>query len=236
MVSGAFSVASAVNALGQIAGQSQDSANNDVAILYSNGTMTSLGKLTKYPTSSATGINASGQITGTAYSSTVYHAFLYSGGSLQDLGTLPGYSDSISSSINDLGQIVGTVDQGIGTGGPHGFVYANGTMQSFETLAGVTTPSTLPYGINNDGVIVGLYEVPSGVPGGSGYQAAAFVYFKGAIHNLNDLTSGLNGIKLYTAYAVSNNGSILAVGADSNFAVHLMLLTPSNATKAVRVH
>jgi len=240
---GAFSIASAINASGLIAGQSQNSANNDVAIQYSNGTMTALGKLANYPNSEAVGINASGQIVGYGYSSTANHAFLYSGGSMKDLGTLPGSNMSVATAINDFGQIIGTSSQvstdgsqGSGNGGPFGFVYANGTMQSLNTLSGVATRSNIPYGINNDGVIVGFAELPSVLSGATVYTGAAFIYYKGAIHDLESLTSGLNDVKLYTAYAVNNNGSILAVGADSNFVVHLMLLTPSNATKAIRIH
>src|SRR6185369_11174574 len=60
-------------------------------------------------TSTATGINASGQVVGSSSlmlgDGTPVHAFLYAGGKMMDLGTL-GSTRSSASAINALGQVV----------------------------------------------------------------------------------------------------------------------------------
>jgi probable HAF family extracellular repeat protein len=77
------------------------------------------------PDSYATGINASGQVVGSSYTSnSTSHAFLYSAGVTIDLNSLipadSGWTLSNANAINDRGQIVG---QGINPGGqPHAFL------------------------------------------------------------------------------------------------------------------
>jgi probable HAF family extracellular repeat protein len=61
----------------------------------------------------ANAINASGQVTGYAYTASGdRHAFLYTGGVLVDLGTLAGFSQSFGLAINSDGTVVGTATQG----------------------------------------------------------------------------------------------------------------------------
>src|ERR1019366_10425584 len=97
--------------------------------------MTALGTLNGGATSSAYGINNSGQIVGQSESGEGgVHAFLSSGGGMIDLGTLGGYN-SYAWRINDSGQIIGTADPS-GGGGGHGFLYSGGRMTHPRTLGG----------------------------------------------------------------------------------------------------
>jgi len=83
-------------------------------------------------TSVAYGINDSGQVVGSAFTSTSsQHAFLYSNGTMNDLGTLGG-SSSYAWSVNDSGQVAGVLSTS--SGYFHAFLYSNGTMEDLGTL------------------------------------------------------------------------------------------------------
>ena len=77
---------------------------NSSAFLYSGGSLQNLGL------GGATAINDSGQIIGTAQTSTTSSdfAFLYSGGSMQNLGSFGGANGSFPYAINSSGQVAGT--------------------------------------------------------------------------------------------------------------------------------
>jgi probable HAF family extracellular repeat protein len=99
--------ATGINANNQITG---DAGN---AFLYFNGSVQNLGTLPGGSYSQGKGINASGQVVGTADNSDGYKtAFLYSGGVMQDLNTLidpnSGWTLYGAVAVNDVGQIVGS--------------------------------------------------------------------------------------------------------------------------------
>ncbi len=109
--------------------------------------------------SAATGINESGQISGTFYlSSGVSHAFTTGadGASMRDLGTLGG-TLSLGSAINNSGQVVGAsyiTGDVIGiSGGPtyHAFLTGNDGIGMVD-LGG---PLSYAMDLNNDGKVVG---------------------------------------------------------------------------------
>jgi probable HAF family extracellular repeat protein len=108
-------------------------------ILYS---VADLGTLGGYY-STASGINNSGQVTGTSTTDGgfPYHAFLYSNGQMLDLGTLGG-SSSYGTGANDKGQVTGNSD-GIA------FLYTNGRMSELDGK------SSYGLGINNSGQVTG---------------------------------------------------------------------------------
>src|SRR6266480_7769688 len=85
------------------------------------------------------GINASGQIIGTARTSTspvsVFHAFLYDGNTGTDLGVLGGVS-SYGFAINSSGQATGGARIGPPIDYFHAVIYANGKIMDLGTLAG----------------------------------------------------------------------------------------------------
>ena len=89
--------------------------------------------------SGATGINASGQITGysTTAGDTTEKAFVYSGGTMQALGTLGG-SITLPDGINAYGQVVGRSNLAGSPAVTHAFSYhSNGTMQDYGGRSGV---------------------------------------------------------------------------------------------------
>ncbi len=108
---GATATVMAMTASGQVIGTS-DLTNNLInhAFLYSNGKMTDLGTLQGYKDSFAFGINAQGQVVGSAGSGSTGSGFLYSNGVMTNLNSLinpqSGWTIVAGQSINNLGQIL----------------------------------------------------------------------------------------------------------------------------------
>lgn len=143
-----------INDAGVMVGDGEDWATGAThAFMYSGGAMTDLGTLGGGDYSSAQGINAAGDIVGTALdASTIYHAFLYSGGVMHDIGTLGG--GAWANDVNDHGQVVGW---GFNGTEQHGFLYAGATMVDLNSLIAPIPGWSVTYtdAINNAGQIVG---------------------------------------------------------------------------------
>ena len=165
----------------------------------------------------ATGINASGQVVGCAFTSSGnYYAFLYSNGTMTDLGTLGG-SYSAASGINDSGQVVGAAYTS--SGGPYAFLYSNGTMTDLGTLPGL--PSSVASGINDSGLVVGYAD---NFHTSSGHYSYAFLYTNGTMEDLNTLIP--LGWTLAGATAINDSGQIVGYGTNPNGNTDAFLLTP----------
>jgi probable HAF family extracellular repeat protein len=137
-------VASGINGSGEVVGSGDNSASDERAWQYQNGTMTDIGTLGG-PQASATAINTKGQIVGFAQTSTdADHGFLYTGGKMTDLGL-----NIFPDAINDLGVIAG---QGPGDA----IVGTAGHFQSLNSLVPPGSGFTLANAtaINNNGQIV----------------------------------------------------------------------------------
>ncbi|MCL2639626.1 MAG: DUF3466 family protein [Phycisphaerales bacterium] len=172
----------AVNASGQVAGESY--LAGDVfshAFLYSNDTMIDLGTLGGAG-SRAFAINDAGQVTGNASSADdTNHAFLYTNGEMIGLGEMTGLGEGIELSnlgfdysnglaINNLGQVVGYayvtspfwIDGQLSDEHPlflyeHAFLYTDGQMIDLNSLIDPDSGWILAKatGINDLGQIVG---------------------------------------------------------------------------------
>jgi len=162
---GSFSYGNAVNNSGQVAGQSNSNPSgsstggNQQATLYSGGVLSSLNSAQ----SSANAINAGGQITGIADTSTpggvsVNQAYIYS--SLNGVGTttyLPSFGGNFSEGygINNSGEVVGSsaaADQS-----NRAFLYSNSNLIDVDKILGGGTNfnNSVASGISNDGKITG---------------------------------------------------------------------------------
>jgi len=189
--------------------------------LASSYAVTGLGSL-GFGTTVATGINASGQITGESYLATEVqipctdrrhkgpcfthpvHAFLWSHGTMTDLGTLGGL-DSAGNAINDLGEVVGT--SGTTTGSlveSTAFADQNGVMTAIN--------SGDAFAVNDSGEIAGGGSFPvAGTPGDVFQQA--FTFQNGTTTVLG-LLPGEGGI-FTDASGINGSGEVVGSGDNS---------------------
>ncbi|MGA2435930.1 MAG: hypothetical protein ABSG25_11650 [Bryobacteraceae bacterium] len=173
-------------------------------------TVTPLGVLPGDSYSYATGINNSGQVTGSSCNSTNHcEAFLYSPGTgMTGLGFLPGYNTtSYATGINDSGQVVGYSVTSTGWNGEQAFLYSSGTgMTGLGFLPGGSF--SYAYGINNSGQVVGSGDSSVGV--------RAFVDSGGTGMTRLDLDF-LNGDYLLFAYGINDSGQVVGDGRFGGF-------------------
>jgi probable HAF family extracellular repeat protein len=169
----------ALNDAGQVAGNAvaYDSAHtrlSNVAFLYSNGALTTLGSFgadkNGRGVSAAAGLNDSGQVAGT---STVYDAtgvskgsaaFLWSKGTLTNLGNFgtdpTGFGSSTAKALNSSGQVVGSSTVYDATGvnkGSAAFLWSNGTLTNLGSFGTDNSGkgNSFAVGINNSGMVIG---------------------------------------------------------------------------------
>src|SRR6516225_1616511 len=156
---GADSYAFGINNHGEIVGVSQTSSFPFHAFLYSSGRVIDLGTLPDGSYSTATAINAKGQIVGYSLTSGpgYGHAFLYDAGSMFDLGTLGGDS-SWAGAINDQSQVAGSADTS--SGATHAVLFSSGTLIDLGILPGGTNSSAAT--INEIGEMAGEADTSSG--------------------------------------------------------------------------
>ena len=194
-----------INNAGQIVGFGSH------AFLYQNGQTTDLGTLNG-GSSTARAINNNGQIVGNSVNNlTNDRAFLYQNGQMQDLGVPTGGSAAEAYGISDNGTAAGGYDDS------DGFLRAcfwqNGQAVPLTSFARRT--STLAFGVNNSGIVVGAGPVDP------------FVYQNGQTYDLFTGTGWASG----EARAINNAGQIVGYGYH-NGAQHAFLATPLNSTPA----
>ena len=198
-----------INDSGQIVGcRSSNGDSYAHASLYEDGQWKDLGTLPGGLTSAAYAINDSGQVVG--YSEqrecppfcTTNRAILYSESTgMKDLGMpleSPNYSGK-ASDINASGQVVGYSG--------HAYLYSGGQWQNLGTLPGGL--SSLAYGINDSGQVVGRSDTTEGT---SYRNPHAFLYSDGQMQDLNTLIPADSGWTLTDAREINNSGQIVGEG------------------------
>jgi probable HAF family extracellular repeat protein len=148
---GTASSANAINARGDIVGNS-----NNHAFVYQNGLMRDLGTLGG-ASSIARGIDDAGEIVGMAADANgVPTPFVYRG-TMQAIANAAGYSAAIA--INARGQVIGSGE------GIYGYVVENGTLTRLDAIPAVAAKGWRhlePAAINDRGWIAGTATTPSG--------------------------------------------------------------------------
>ncbi len=164
--------ANGINKVGDIVGY-QDSGGVAHGFLLSKGVFTSIDVPGAVFTG-ASGINKAGAIVGLYYNSDGSgHGFLLQDGTFTTIDYPGGYSQNYLGGINDDGVIVGgygepTTINGVTYSWEHAFIYQNGQFTNADAPFGPPA-ATQPFGISNNGVIVGEYIDNSGTV--YGYEA-----------------------------------------------------------------
>jgi probable HAF family extracellular repeat protein len=126
-------------------------------------------------------MNTTGTIVGTYFGKGVQQAFMVHSGGFHEI-TLPGFPNApaTATGVNDHGDVVGTFRTDSSTS--HGFLLHNGklTILSFPGAG-----DTQPVSINNQGVIVGVYDINFPTDPFRG-----FMWKDGVFSNLNPPESG----------------------------------------------
>lgn len=205
------------------------------AFLHDGHDLLDLGTLSTDPVISSTayGVNARGQVVGSAGIGVFYepgaeyapqHAFLWQNGAMQDLGTLstnPVLS-SVAYGINDAGCVVGTAGYQIAKGDgwekavQHAFTYtAAGGVSDLGTLGGFDSSG---YAIDPAGRVIGKSNLPaaSGLPWDQ--EEHAVVWDHSAVIDLGALAAG----RPSSAYGFDGQGRIYGLAFDINWQLHLV--------------
>jgi probable HAF family extracellular repeat protein len=191
-----LSHATGLSSAGHVAGSIWDTSGwsgHPVAALFDGREVHNLDTLGGRE-SSATGVNASGQVVGYSLALTNpsrLRAFLHDGSGMHDLGTLGG-SYSVAYGINDAGQVVGSASTGdVST---HAFRYASGAMSDLGTLGGRHSEATA---ISPSGRVAGHSETADGA-------WHAFLHDGATMHDLGTL-GGTNS----RATGVNDSGQVV---------------------------
>lgn len=150
--------------------------------------------------SGARGINATGQVTGYAYSSkTQSNVFLYTAGKMKSLGTLGG-TDGLGLAINSTGQVAGYSQ--LSSGSYRGFISIHGVLTSVGTLGGDYSDAE---GINDLGQVTGASSTASGL-------THPYLWTNGKMTDLGTLPGGNNTWDWNSGEAVNNSGEVVGWG------------------------
>jgi probable HAF family extracellular repeat protein len=193
------------------------------ATTYTITDLGTLGATGGYPQTQPFAINASGQVTGFSYTSTVVtqscghykpprtcsyhpqHAFLYSNGTMTDLGSLGGVDPSSTGfAISTSGVVAGLA--GTATAGvTHAALWTGTTTVDLGALAPLSSGSwSSAFGINDSGQAVGSWAPSQGTRGTGSHP---WLYSNGTMTSL-PVPSGLTAPSC-EAIAINNNGQVL---------------------------
>ncbi len=187
-------------AIGLTVAASAVSARADVAY-----TVVYLGSYNGYTNNSATGVNATGEVSGFSTAGNNGVAYSYSGGTngtQTNLGTLSGASAQ-ATALNGNGQITGY--SSLSTGAVHAFSYTpGGGIIDIGSLGGATANS-FATGVNDSGTIVGR----SSLSATGGQEAFSYSTTTNQMVGLGFLPGGTRS----EAFAVNNAGTVVGDGS-----------------------
>jgi probable HAF family extracellular repeat protein len=214
------SAALAVNACGQVAGNSLlTSGGHSHGFVWSRaGGMSSLGVLPGFTDTAVHNINGLGLVVGYCNAVNVAnHGFVWSSSSMQKLDTLPGGLSCDAVAINDRGEVAGVGDSGPRTN-THAVLWNQaGAPKDLGVLRGGNTSSALA--INILGTVVGNGNCATS-------DSHAFVWSaKDGMLDLNDLIAPHSGWELVSAAAINAVGQIAGAGSIAG-QQRAFLLTP----------
>lgn len=219
MPGGNFSLASAINARGEIVGWWGNSVIGPThAFVWQDGVMTDLGPTFGTRRSQGMEINELGQVVGWMGTAPQVdaRAFIWLDGVVSDLGVVVGGFTAVARAVNNRADVVG---DGLlvvrGTTVAHAFIWDGAEMTDLGTLAGTTFSRAID--VNDDGRIVGFCH-------NAGLAALTpFLWERGVMTNLNDLIPPELNITVSIAWAINNAGQITATESGTGDTV---LLTP----------
>ena len=219
---GSYSLGSAINAKGDVAGEADlsDFFNIRAFVRRSGGELTPLDA--PGPRAHGTGINRFGHVAGYYQREDgVEHAFLHDGNTFRDLGSLAGDSGySYAFGISDAGQVVGLTDV-INPNdpldpGPHAFLYQRGRMRDLGTLGGSFSGATA---INSSGQIVGYSAIAGEFGPFEHVPTHAFLYSKGRMTDLGVLPGFVDS----EAFGINSRGWVVGNSEHADGVSHAFL-------------
>ena len=205
--SGNSSYAAAINPSGSVVGQSTTADNQARAVLWRDGRPLDLGTLGG-SSSTATAIDAAGEVAGASDTPDSYMAFLWKKGTMTGLGSLGGWSGATGVAN---GYVVG--NSVTTSGSVHAFLWHDGVMRDLGTLGGT---NSFAFGVNVSGWVVGTSEMQS-----EDYTLHAFLWRDGHMIDLGTLPGGVASY----ATAISPSGRIVGSSYATDGA-HAVMWTP----------
>lgn len=190
------SVATGINAAGQISGYSPSATNAARAWRWSPGVgLVDLGSFGGAD-NRALGINNAGQVTGYSTTNGAAHGFIFNGGSLTDIGGFGAGADVFPQHINSAGKVAGFSSV---TNDDRPFLFSPPNIFSnLGVIANVALPATAAaYGVNDSGVVVGIGS------GTNNFNRA----FRSATNGTLEELGTLGGDESW-AYAVNNSNQV----------------------------
>ena len=227
---GTYSQGLGINNLGDMTGGADTASGQHHAYLYSGGSMIDIGTLGGN-ISYGGGINDFGQIAGASEVTPGAHdfrAFVYSNGSMHALANAAGTFANEATAISNSGDVAGYGFTASQNADNHAVMWHGGIGTDLGTLGGANSYASA---LNDFQMVVGSSDTAT-------FDEHGFIYFGGAMHDLNDLldSSGA-GYTISGAFAITDNGYIAARGDDANGVGHAVLLrvsgVPEPGTMAV---
>ena len=173
------------------------------AFSYSNGQMTDLGTVGGGNFSTASAINATGEVAGSSTTkANGGDAFVWDGQKMTDIGQqapLKG-NESRANGINDSGEAVGQYAAS-GSGQDHAFSYSNGTVTGLPEPKWASDYGCLAFAINNSGQIAGSCDDTSG-------NQHLMLWDNGKFTNLGIVATASTYYPLVEAVSINASGQI----------------------------